>query len=57
MLYRKPPHLSDCDGETDLQGLVSNILDEAVLQDGYNGRYGINVFILGGVFQIACKKL
>ncbi|XP_059204272.1 meiosis-specific coiled-coil domain-containing protein MEIOC [Centropristis striata] len=32
---RKPTDSSDCDGETDLQGLVSNILDEADSQDSY----------------------
>lgn len=39
LLYRKPTNLTDSDGEADLQGLVSNILDEAVSQNGYNGRY------------------
>lgn len=56
MLYRKPTNLTDSDGETDLQGLVSNILDEAVSQNGYNERYGMNVFILGGIVQMACKR-
>ncbi|XP_044036085.1 meiosis-specific coiled-coil domain-containing protein MEIOC [Siniperca chuatsi] len=32
---RKPTDNPDCDGETDLQGLVSNILDEADSQDSY----------------------
>ncbi|GAA6218015.1 meiosis-specific coiled-coil domain-containing protein MEIOC isoform X1 [Lates japonicus] len=32
---RKPTDNIDCDGETDLQGLVSNILDEADSQDSY----------------------
>ncbi|KAG8006808.1 Meiosis-specific coiled-coil domain-containing protein MEIOC [Nibea albiflora] len=32
---RKPAEHADCDGETDLQGLVSNILDEADTQDNY----------------------
>nr|XP_020463037.1 meiosis-specific coiled-coil domain-containing protein MEIOC isoform X2 [Monopterus albus] len=32
---RKPTDNTDCDGETDLQGLVSNILDEADSQDNY----------------------
>ncbi|XP_074512239.1 uncharacterized protein moto isoform X2 [Sebastes fasciatus] len=32
---RKPTDSTDCDGETDLQGLVSNILDEADSQDSY----------------------
>lgn len=57
MLYRKPSNFTDSDGETDLQGLVSNILDEAVSQNGYDERYGIKVFILGEVVQMACKKL
>lgn len=56
MLYRKPTNVTDSDGETDLQGLVSNILDDAVSQNGYDERYSINVFILGGVVQMACKK-
>lgn len=34
-LLRKPTDNIDCDGETDLQGLVSNILDEADSQDSY----------------------
>ncbi|KAM7371590.1 hypothetical protein PAMP_008809 [Pampus punctatissimus] len=33
---RKPTDSTDCDGETNLQGLVSNILDEAESQDSYN---------------------
>ncbi|TKS92195.1 Meiosis-specific coiled-coil domain-containing protein MEIOC [Collichthys lucidus] len=32
---RKPTEHIDCDGETDLQGLVSNILDEADSQESY----------------------
>ncbi|XP_053194872.1 meiosis-specific coiled-coil domain-containing protein MEIOC [Scomber japonicus] len=32
---RKPTGSTDCDGETDLQGLVSSILDEAESQDSY----------------------
>ncbi|KAF1379753.1 hypothetical protein PFLUV_G00179310 [Perca fluviatilis] len=32
---RKPTDNTSCDGETDLQGLVSNILDEADSQDSY----------------------
>lgn len=32
---RKPTDNTICDGETDLQGLVSNILDEADSQDSY----------------------
>ncbi|KAI3359116.1 hypothetical protein L3Q82_002659 [Scortum barcoo] len=32
---RKPTDSTDCDGETDLQGLVSNILDEADSQDSF----------------------
>ncbi|XP_076607598.1 uncharacterized protein moto [Chaetodon auriga] len=32
---RKPTDNTDCDGEADLQGLVSNILDEADSQDSY----------------------
>ncbi|XP_054464019.1 uncharacterized protein moto [Anoplopoma fimbria] len=32
---RKPTDSTDCEGETDLQGLVSNILDEADSQDSY----------------------
>ncbi|XP_038560299.1 meiosis-specific coiled-coil domain-containing protein MEIOC [Micropterus salmoides] len=32
---RKPTDNPDCDGETDLQGLVSNILDDADSQDHY----------------------
>lgn len=39
LFYRKPTTLTDSDGEAELQGLVSNILDEAVSQNGYNGRY------------------
>lgn len=33
--WRKPTEHIDCDGETDLQGLVSNILDEADSQESY----------------------
>ena len=33
--WRKPSDKTDCDGEIDLQGLVSNIVDEADSQDGY----------------------
>lgn len=40
LLYRKLTDLNDSDVETDLQGLVSNILDEVGSQNGYNGRYG-----------------
>nr|XP_046272184.1 meiosis-specific coiled-coil domain-containing protein MEIOC [Scatophagus argus]XP_046272186.1 meiosis-specific coiled-coil domain-containing protein MEIOC [Scatophagus argus] len=32
---RKPTDNTDCDGESDLQGLVSNILEEADSQDSY----------------------
>lgn len=40
-LLRKPTDNPDCDGETDLQGLVSNILDDADSQDHYySERYG-----------------
>ncbi|XP_068575117.1 uncharacterized protein moto [Cebidichthys violaceus] len=35
MKIRKPAESTDCEGETDLQGLVSNILDEADSQDSY----------------------
>ena len=57
-LYRKPTTLIDSDGEADLQGLVSNILDEAVSQNGCNRRYGINVcrWRGGGVVQMTSSK-
>lgn len=35
VLCRKPTDSTDCEGETDLQGLVSNILDETDSQDSY----------------------
>ncbi|XP_042360293.1 meiosis-specific coiled-coil domain-containing protein MEIOC [Plectropomus leopardus] len=38
---RKPTDNTDCDGETDLQGLVSNILDEADSQDSYFSEGGL----------------
>ncbi|XP_073351057.1 uncharacterized protein moto [Pagrus major] len=38
---RKPTDKADCDGETDLQGLVSNILDEADSQDSYYSEGGL----------------
>ncbi|XP_049925365.1 meiosis-specific coiled-coil domain-containing protein MEIOC [Epinephelus moara] len=38
---RKPTDNTDCDGETDLQGLVSNILDEADSRDSYYSEGGL----------------
>ncbi|XP_071327434.1 meiosis-specific coiled-coil domain-containing protein MEIOC [Trachinotus anak] len=38
---RKPTDNTDYDGETDLQGLVSNILDEADSQDSYYSEGGL----------------
>ncbi|KAK9535387.1 hypothetical protein VZT92_007770 [Zoarces viviparus] len=35
IIIRKPGESADCEGEMDLQGLVSNILDEADSQDSY----------------------
>lgn len=37
--WRKNTDHTDCDGETDLQGLVSNILDEADSHDSYSEGY------------------
>ncbi|XP_070779090.1 meiosis-specific coiled-coil domain-containing protein MEIOC [Enoplosus armatus] len=38
---RKPTDNPDCDGENDLQGLVSNILDEADSQDSYYSEWSL----------------
>eukprot|EP00066_Takifugu_rubripes_P013264 XP_011602530.1 PREDICTED: uncharacterized protein LOC105416487 [Takifugu rubripes] len=38
LMSRKSTDLTDSDGETDLQGLVSNILDEAGSHNSHNGR-------------------
>lgn len=45
LLYRKPSNTPDYDGETDLLGLVSNIVDEEDSQDSYFSEGYVKVYV------------
>lgn len=52
---RKPPENADYGGESDLQGLVSNILDDADSQDSfYSEGYVIIVMHVVVCFMLQC---